>query len=400
MTADRSLPAGLNPSGFPSPCFIVDERLLARNLAVLADVQRRSGARILLALKGYSCWATFPLLARELKGCCASSVHEARLAREEFAARVPGGGEVHAFAAAWTEAEVRKLANYVDHVSFNSLAQWDRFARLLPEASRGLRINPRHSEGHTPIYDPCAPGSRLGIARDALGRVLPAGVRGLHFHTLCEHNFDALQRTWTAVEAQFGAFFHGLDWLNLGGGHHITRADYDVDGLVALVADIRERFGVTVYLEPGEAVALDCGVLTTTVLDVVATELGPVAILDASAAAHMPDVLEMPYTPRAALWDGNAWAMAAEPQDQRSPGVYTRLAGASCLAGDVIGGYSFPRPLGVGDRLAFMDMAIYSMVKTNTFNGLNLPSIAVVDEAGAARVVREFGYGDFKERLS
>lgn len=394
MTLDRSLPHDLNPADFPSPCFIVDERLLARNLAVLADVQRRSGARILLALKGFSCWATFPLLARELKGCCASSVHEARLAREEF------GGEVHAFAAAWKEAEIRELATLADHMSFNSVAQFERFTPLLTDVSCGLRINPRHSEGHTPIYDPCAPGSRLGIARDALGDKLPAGVRGLHFHTLCEHNFDALQRTWAAVEAQFGGFLDVLTWLNLGGGHHITRADYDVDGLVRLVTDIRESFGLTVYLEPGEAVALDCGVLTATVLDVVTTELGPVAIVDASAAAHMPDVLEMPYTPRAALLDGGQWTMARDPQNQQTPGIYTRLAGASCLAGDVIGGYSFPRPLATGDRLAFMDMAIYSMVKTNTFNGLKLPSIAVIDESGAGRVVREFGYGDFKTRLS
>lgn len=402
--SDRSLPQDLDLFAVPAPCFVVDERLLARNLTVMAQIMDRcqsfgADVRIMLALKGFAMWSTFPLMRRTLRGCCASSPHEARLAREEFAAgRLDW--EVHAFAAGYSEADVRELAGLADHMVFNSFGQWQRLGPLArQEAWRlgrslefGLRVNPEHSEGHTPIYDPCSPGSRLGIRRREFRPELLADISGLHFHTLCEHNADALARTLPVFERNFGEFLAGMRWLNLGGGHHISRPDYDVDLLVELLRGLHQRHPhLTLYLEPGEAVALDAGVLVAEVLDVIQADM-PVVILNASAAAHMPDVLEMPYRPRAALEGRNA----ADPGE----GWTCRLAGHSCLAGDVIGEYGFHRPLRVGDRLAFMDMAIYSMVKTTTFNGLRLPAIARIDESGTLRLEREFGYQDFKGRLA
>ena len=395
---DRSFPPGLDVASLPTPCFVVDEGLLARNCRTLTEVIRRTDCRILLALKGYACWSTFPLIKRFLHGCCASSVHEARLAREEF------GGEVHAFAAAFSETDVLELAGLCDHVVFNSHHQLDLLGpKALGEAARrkrtlhlGLRVNPGHSEGRTPLYDPAAPGSRLGVTGSAFDPAALERISGLHFHTLCEHNADALERTLTVFMAKFGAFLPRLSWINLGGGHHITRPDYDVDLLVRLLSDLRARSGLTVYLEPGEAVALDAGVLVATVLDIVENN-GRIAILDASAAAHMPDVLEMPYTPRVALEGINA-----SPSDQgegRRDHLF-RLAGHSCLAGDVIGAYAFHRPLRRGDRLVFMDMAIYSMVKTTTFNGLQLPSILRRTQEGEVVLQRAFTYQDYKGRLS
>ena len=392
---DRSLPADLDLFAMPTPCFVVDERLIARNLESMAQVMERTGCRILLALKGFAMWSTFPLIRRTLHGCCASSPHEARLAREEFAAGTRDW-EVHAFAAGYSAADVRELGELCDHLIFNSFGQWERLRELIPpDVKCGMRVNPQHSEGHTSIYDPCAPGSRLGVTRENFRPELLEGLSGLHFHTLCEHNADALARTWAAFEDQFGGFLRDmrhLRWMNLGGGHHISRPDYDVELLVNVVNRVRDEYGVQVYLEPGEAVALDAGVLVAEVLDVVDND-GAIVILDTSAAAHMPDVLEMPYTPRVAL-DGESAGRSGEKRFD------CRLAGHSCLAGDVIGGYSFHRPLKVGDRLAFMDMAIYSMVKTTTFNGLKLPSIARIDEAGQLHMEREFGYQDFKRRLS
>lgn len=405
----------------PSPCFVLDECRLRKNAAILDGVQAATGAKILLALKGFAAWATFPLLSRAasgpLWGVCASSVDEARLGREDF------GGEVHAFAAAWSEEEFRELLTLCDHIVFNSVAQWRRF-RPVAEAARaagksrevsfGLRLNPEHSEGAVPIYDPCAPGSRLGIREDALARELPPveldGISGLHFHTLCEQGADALARTLDAVEEKFAPWIAALPqegrWLNFGGGHHITRPGYDLALLRRLVSRWRDRHGAQIYLEPGEAVALNAGWLTATVLDVVMADM-PVAVLDVSAACHMPDVLEMPYRPevfyRAA---DNAPRKAAEA----GADAWTcRLAGKSCLAGDVIGEYAFAAPLAVGERLVFADMAIYSMVKTTTFNGLRLPSIGICRCAAAApraapgerfRILRQFGYEDFRGRLS
>lgn len=370
----------------PSPCFVVDEGLLERNLAVLGDVQKRTGARILLALKGFAMYSVFPLLRGTLHGVCASSPHEARLGREEF------GREVHAFAAGYSESDMRDLLETCDHISFNSFAQYRRFRPLIDTAPHkiecSIRVNPEHSEGAVPIYDPCSPGSRLGVRERDFEADCLDGISGLHFHTLCEQNADSLERTLDAFEAKFGKYLHGMRWLNMGGGHHITRDDYDVDLLCSLITRVRERYGVDVYLEPGEAVALNTGFLVATVLDVVQADM-PVAILDASAAAHMPDVLEMPYRPD---------VLASGQPEER--GWTCRLAGHSCLAGDVIGEYSFDEPLIAGDRLVFTDMAHYSMVKTNTFNGLKLPSIALWRRGEGLRIVREFGYHEYKSRLS
>jgi carboxynorspermidine decarboxylase len=386
----------LLPPDLPTPCFVVDEARLAANLAVLDSVQQRTGAKILLALKGFAMFSTFPLLRRALHGVCASSPHEARLGREAFQR------EVHVFAAAYSEEDIRDIARYADHVLFNSLAQLRRFGPQLRRMTTGaghafelgLRLNPEHSEGATPLYDPCAPGSRLGIREAALADVDAAalqaeGVSGLHFHTLCEQDAAPLARTLAVVERRFGRLFPGMRWLNFGGGHHITRPGYDIDLLCRCIHQVRERYGLEVYLEPGEAVALNAGVLASRVLDVVEADM-PVVILDASAAAHMPDVLEMPYRPGVVGAD--------------QPGVKTwtcRLAGKSCLAGDVVGEYSFDRPLAVGDRLLFLDMAHYSMVKTTTFNGLGLPGIALIDQhSRRLRLIRQFGYEDFRSRLS
>ncbi|MHB8763292.1 MAG: carboxynorspermidine decarboxylase [Deferrisomatales bacterium] len=373
----------------PTPAYVVDLGVLRRNLAVLGEVQRRSGAKILLALKGFSMWSTFPLIRQTLHGVCASSPWEARLGREEF------GGEVHSFAAGLKEADLEELLATSNHLVLNSFAQLERFRPRWEPAARagrvsvGLRVNPEHSEGHTPIYDPCAPRSRLGIRRAEFeGRSL-AGVEGLHFHTLCEQLFEPLARTAAAFEEKFGDLLPGLKWLNLGGGHHITREGYDLDGLVELVRHLRGKYGLEVYLEPGEAVVLGSGVLVGEVLDVVRNG-GEIAILDVSVACHMPDVLEMPYRPP--LHRG--FDLGARPHDYR-------LAGPSCLAGDVIGDWSFEAPLAVGDRLAFLDQAHYTMVKNTTFNGIQLPAICTYDpDSDELRVVRRFGYEDFKGRLS
>ncbi len=386
-----------------TPAYVIDYAALARNLDILAEIKQCTGCRILLALKAFAMFDAFPLLRRTLDGCCASSLHEARLAREEF------GGEVHVFGAAFSAAEMAELAPLADHVTFNSFAQWERFRALSrPDGERpvacGLRINPEHSEGQAPLYDPCAPGSRLGIRRaDFAGRSLD-GLTGLHFHNLCEQNADALERTLAAVEKGFGDLLPNFSWFNFGGGHHITRADYNRDRLCAIVNDFRARYPGDLYLEPGEAVALDAGTLVTTVLDIVHNDM-PIALLDASCACHMPDVLEMPYRPR--VFRDPAWDGAARPRPAADRGAPAgekphcyRLAGPSCLAGDVIGEYAFDAPLNPGDRLIFEDMAIYTMVKNITFNGIRLPDIVARGADGNLRLVRHFGYEDFKSRLS
>ena len=377
----------LDPTRVPTPCWVVDLSLLEGNLEVLAEVQRRAGCRILLALKGFAMWSVFPLARRYLSGVAASSAHEAELGRREF------GAEVHAYAPAYSEEELREILGFADHVVFNSAAQWERFRALVratsPDTACGLRVNPEHSEVEVPLYDPCAKGSRLGATRRSLaGRDLD-GISGLHFHTLCQKNSDALERTLAAVEARFGELLESATWVNFGGGHHVTRSDYDVERLIRVVRDFEERRGVRVYLEPGEAVALHTGVLVASVLDVVENE-DPIAILDTSFTAHMPDVLEMPYRPE---------IVGAGPPGA-TPHTY-RLGGLTCLAGDATGAYSFPRPLKPGDRLVFNDMAHYTMVKTTTFNGVRLPSIATYDpRSDRLEVVRRFGYEDYKGRLS
>jgi len=392
----------MTPQTLPTPAFVVDAAAIDRNVAVLAEVKARTGCRVLLALKAFSMVAAFDRVRARLDGTCASSLHEARLGREAF------GGEVHAFAAAFSDADFRALLPLIDHVTFNSFAQWRRFRPLLEAAARpvaaGLRINPEHSEGHTALYDPCAPRSRLGIRREAFSGEALDGLSGLHFHCLCEQNADVLERTLATVERRFGDLIPRFEWMNFGGGHHITRADYDVPRLCRILTDFRTRHGgMPVYLEPGEAVALNAGVLVATVLDVVVNEI-PIAILDTSCTCHMPDVLEMPYRPRVYrgdAWDGSAIAPADADfgGEAGEKGFTVRLAGPSCLAGDCIGDYSFARPLRPGDRLVFEDMAHYTMVKTTTFNGINLPSIVLRQPDGALTLIRRFGYDDFKSRL-
>ena len=370
-----------------TPVYVVDEAALVHNLEILQGVEQRTGCHILLAQKAFSMFRVYPLIGRYLSGATASGLFEARLAHEEMPGR-----ENHVFCPAYTPEEMKELVTICDHISFNSLAQLEAHRPVWEKAgvSVGLRVNPEHStqEGHA-IYDPCAPGSRLGIRRENLPDQLPKGVEGLHFHTLCEQDAAPLVETFAAFEEKFGCYLPGLKWINLGGGHHITRPDYDVATLERLILYIREKYGVTVYLEPGEAIALGAGTLITTVLDIVQATDMPVLILDTSAACHMPDVLEMPYRPP--LFDSGL------PGEKR---VTCRLGSRTCLAGDVIGEYSFDALPQIGDRLVFGDMAIYSMVKNNTFNGMPLPDIALRHQDGSCEVVRHFGYQDFKMRLS
>jgi carboxynorspermidine decarboxylase len=369
----------------PSPAYVVDLGRLRHNLAILDHVQQKSGAKILMAMKAFSMWSVFPIINKTLQGVCASSPWEAQLGREYF------GREVHSFAAAFKESDVVELLKISDHLVFNSFNQLERFRHLWDKSgvSIGLRVNPEHSEGHTEIYDPCAPNSRLGIPRREFeGRSL-SGVEGLHFHTLCEQLFEPLERTARVFEEKFGEFLPGMKWLNLGGGHHITREGYDIDGLVELVKYFKEKYDLEVYLEPGEAVAIGTGILVGEVLDIVNNGI-EIAILDVSATCHMPDCLEMPYRP--AITNGF---------DPGEKGHTYRLGGPSCLAGDIIGDWSFEEPLKVGDRLAFEDMAHYTMVKTTTFNGIQLPHICTFDpNTGELTTVRSFGYEDFRGRLS
>ena len=362
---------------------------MKKNLEVLQKVQDRTHCKILLAQKGYAAWSTYELCGQYLAGTAASSLHEAKLGAEHF------GGEVHLCAPAYRDDEMDEYLRIVDHIVFNSFAQWYRFKTQLQNAPRkiacGLRINPMHSEVKTKIYDPCAPGSRLGITLDQFNANALDGITGLHFHTLCELNADSLARTLKAVQKQFGETIKQMDWINFGGGHHITRPDYDVDLLCQLITDFHKRYPnlKMIYLEPGEAIALNTGVLVASVLDVVHNEVD-IAILDTSCSAHMPDVLEMPYRP--------AVMGAGEPNEK--PHTY-RLAGPTCLAGDVIGDYSFDKPLAIGDKLVFGDMAHYTMVKNTMFNGINLPDIVLYDpDTDAYKLQRRFTYDDFKGRLS
>lgn len=384
---DRNYLERLNTERLPSPCFVVDESLIEKNLGILNLVQQRTGAKVLLALKGFAMFSLFPLIQPVLDGTCASGLHEARLGREEF------GKQVHVFSPAYSDLEMEELLEYADHVIFNSFCQYRRFRHVISEAKReiqmGIRINPEHSEGTVPIYDPCSVGSRLGVRLEQFEPDSLDGITGIHFHTLCQQNADALDRTLQVVEQKFGKYLRQMNWLNIGGGHHITRRDYDMELLCRCIDRVSHRYNVQVYLEPGEAIALNAGILVATVLDIIIADM-PVAILDTSATCHMPDVLEMPYRPEiigGGFPGQKKWTC--------------RLAGKSCLAGDVIGEYSFDSPLKNGDRLAFLDMAIYSMVKTTTFNGVPLPSIARYrPESNQLTVVRRFGYEDYKTRLS
>lgn len=379
-----------DPSRVPSPCFVIDVAGVEENLRILHQVQEQSGARVLAALKAFSCWRLGGLTGRYLSGVCASGLHEARLGREYY------GGQVHTYSAAFKESELPELLALSDHLVFNSFSQWRRFRpmtlaaqRERPELKFGLRINPEHSEGDVPLYDPCAPGSRMGVPLAMFEPDQLEGLSGLHFHSLCEHDLPPLERTLRAVEAKFGPYLAQMEWVNFGGGHHITRPDYQRQELIELIRDFSRRYGVQVYLEPGEAVAIHAGALICEVLDITWNGLDQ-AILDTSATCHMPDTLEMPY--RAEILG------AARPKERAH--TY-RLGGMTCLAGDVMGDYSFDQPLKPGQRLVFDDMAHYTMVKTTTFNGVGLPAIALWDSrTDSLELVHEFGYEDFKQRLS
>jgi carboxynorspermidine decarboxylase len=367
----------------PTPYYIVDERRLIENLEILRQVAASAGCKILLAQKAFSMYHFYPLIGRYLSGTAASGLYEARLGFEEM------GGETHAFSVAYADGDFDEIAALCGHIVFNSFAQWERFKnRALGKASCGLRVNPECSTQEHPAYDPCAPGSRLGVTAAHFRSDRIEGLEGLHFHTLCEQDAGALEITLAAVEERFGEALKSMRWLNMGGGHHITRPDYDREKLISLVRRMKASYGIELYLEPGEAVALNAGYLVATVLDLVENGICT-AILDASAACHMPDVLEMPYRPE--IYG------AGKPHEK--PFTY-RLGGPTCLAGDIIGDYSFDKPLSLGDRLVFGDMAHYSMVKNNTFNGMPLPTIAKVDGAGNASAIKCFGYRDFKGRLS
>ena len=366
-----------------TPCYVIDEAALVKNLEILRDVEKKAGCRILLAQKVFSNYAFYPLIGRYISGAAASGLYEARLAHEELR------GENHVFCPAYKDAELDELLDICDHIIFNSFAQWKKFREraLSHGGSFGIRINPECSTQEHGIYDPCAPGSRLGVTLANFEPDELEGISGLHFHTLCEQDSDALAATLKAVEERFGEYLYKMKWLNMGGGHHITRDDYDRELLISEIKRIKEKYGIEVYLEPGEAVALNAGYLVTTVEEIVENGI-KIAVLDASAACHMPDVLEMPYRPP--LEGG------AEPNEKRH--TY-RLSSRTCLAGDVIGDYSFDAPLEAGSRLIFRDMAIYTTVKNNTFNGMPLPSICGMKPDGEVYVIREFGYEDFKGRV-
>lgn len=374
----------LDTNNIPTPCYIIDEAKLLRNLEILHGVEERTGAKILLAQKAFSCYHFYPLIAQYISGTACSGLYEARLGYECM------GKENHVFSAAYREEEFDEILSYCGHIIFNSFTQLERFRNKTLAAGKkiGLRINPEHStqEGHE-IYDPCSPKSRLGITLKNFRPELLDGVSGLHFHTLCEQNSDDLETTLNAVEEKFGKFLSKMEWINFGGGHHITREDYDIPRLERCIKRMQEKYGLTVYLEPGEAVALNAGYLVTKVLDVIDNDV-PVAILDTSAACHMPDVLEMPYRP----------PLFGSGKPDEKPFTY-RLGSQTCLAGDFIGEYSFDHELKYGDKLVFGDMAIYSMVKNNTFNGMPLPQILMLTRDGKVDCLKQFTYNDFKSRL-
>nr|WP_216083770.1 carboxynorspermidine decarboxylase [Paenibacillus riograndensis] len=373
-------------STLPSPAYLVDERLLKKNLETLNYVQEKTGAKILLAQKGFSMHALYPLVGKYLHGVTSSSLFEARLGYEEM------GKEVHVYAPAYMDREFDELLSYTDHIVFNSFDQWARFKNRVQSAPKaiscGIRVNPEYSEIEVPLYDPCYNYSRMGVTLPNFRPEELDGIDGLHFHTMCEQNSDTLERTLKVVEEKFGQYLHGMKWLNFGGGHHITRPDYDLETLIRCILHMKETYNVQIYLEPGEAVALNTGYLVATVLDTMHNGMD-IAILDTSAECHMPDVLAMPYRP--------GIIGAGEPGEY--PYTY-RLGGMTCLAGDVIGDYSFKEPLKYGDKLVFLDMAHYSMVKNHMFNGVNLPAIASYNDEEGLKVIREFEYSDFSGRLS
>ena len=373
-------------SSLPTPSYIVDERLLIKNLEKLKSIIDRTGCRILLAQKGFSMFYFYPLIKKYLNGTTASSLYEARLGFEEM------GNETHIFNPSYREDEIDEILSMVDHIVFNSFNQWSKYKNIVKSHERdiscGLRVNPEYSSVETEIYNPTGKFSRFGVTKVNFKEDELDGIDGLHFHALCEQNSDALEATLVAFEEKFGQYLHGMKWVNFGGGHHITRDDYDVEKLINCINHIKNKYNVEVYLEPGEAVALNTGFLVTEVLDTIYNEMD-ILLVDTSAACHMPDVIEMPYRPFV--------INSGIPNEK----AYTyKLGGPTCLAGDVIGDYSFDNPINIGDKLIFTDMAHYSMVKNNTFNGINLPAIAVYTEKDGVKVIKSFKYEDFRNRLS
>ena len=374
----------LNINELPSPCYVIDEEKLIHNLEILRGVRERTGAKILLAQKAFSCYHLYPLIEKYLDGTACSGLYEARLGYEEM------GKENHVFSAAYRDNEFDEIVSYCGHIIFNSFTQLDTYRERVLSAGKkiGLRVNPEFStqEGHE-IYDPCSPVSRLGITRKNFRSYDIRGVTGLHMHTLCEQNSDDLESTIAALEEKFGDILPEMEWINLGGGHHITRSDYDIPRLERCIRHLQDKYGLEVFLEPGEAIALNAGYLVTEVLDLTENDM-PIAILDTSAACHMPDVLEMPYRP------------PLRDSGKEGEKAYSyRLGSQTCLAGDSIGIYSFDKPLSIGDRLVLEDMAIYTMVKNNTFNGMPLPAILLLKSDGTFKNLRTFGYEDFRSRL-
>ncbi|MCE6989980.1 carboxynorspermidine decarboxylase [Dyadobacter sp. CY323] len=380
-------------SQIPSPCFVLEEELLRKNLELIDSVQKAAGCKIILALKGFSMYSVFPIVKEYLDGATASSLNEVKLINDFM------GYQAHTYMPAYLDNEFQEIMERSSHITFNSLGQWERFKERVEDfktanpthkLSCGIRVNPQYSEVETDMYNPCVPGSRLGVTRDKLPAELPAGVDGIHFHTLCENGADTLERTLEALESKFGDLLHQAKWLNMGGGHLMTRKGYDTDKLIKLVSNIKEKYNLEVILEPGSAIAWRTGELVTTVLDVLDSQGVDVAILDTSFAAHMPDTLEMPYKP-----------FIVNSHHDPEPGKPTyRMGGMTCLAGDFIGDYSFDKTLEIGDKIIFEDMIHYTMVKTTTFNGVNLPSIGIWKMSGDFELIRSFGYESFKDRLS
>lgn len=376
-------------NNLPTPCYIVDEDLLLKNLLLLKSISDRTGCKILLAQKAFSMYSLYPMIGKYLDGTTASSLFEAKLGSEEME------GEVHIFSPAYREEEIDEILSLCDHIVFNSFKQWKKYKEKVKSSLRpvecGIRINPEYSEIETDLYNPCSPNSRLGTTLAQFEEDELDGIDGFHFHTMCEQNSDTLERTIEVIEEKFGKYLKKLKWLNFGGGHHITRTDYDVEKLIKCITYIKEKYQIQVYLEPGEAVALNTGYLVSKVLEVEKNGMD-LAIMDTSATCHMPDVLEMPYRPEI--------IGAKRPSESlEHPHVY-RLGSGTCLAGDIIGDYAFSNPLKEGDILVFTDMAHYTMVKNNTFNGINLPAIASYNKTQGSKIIKQFGYLDFKGRLS
>ena len=365
-----------------TPIYILEEKKLKENLELLDYIQKQSGAKILLALKGFAFQASFPMMRPYLHGCCASGLHEARLAHEEFQK------EVHTYAPAFKEDEIEEIISISNHLVFNSFAQWQKYkAYAYNKVSCGLRVNPEVSSAPTDLYNPCASYSRLGITQKEFREDLLEGIEGVHFHALCEQDAEALEVVLEAFEEKFGHLLSQMKWVNFGGGHHITRKDYDVEKLIMIIKQFKKRHQIEVYLEPGEAVGWETGILVSTVLDIVHNEID-IAILDTSAEAHMPDTLIMPY---------RAEVRGAGRAGEKAYSY--RLAGNTCLAGDIMGDYSFDAPLEVGDKIIFEDQIHYTIVKNTTFNGIKLPDLAVEKEDGTIEIVRKFGYETYKNRV-